>query len=150
VRVFNKDGDLVNPGWFAYNPAFLGGISVAVGDLNNDGQSEIITGAGPGGGPHVRVFNKQGELINQFFAYEDNFYGGISVAVGDVNGDGKKEIITSPGKGGQSQIKIFSQYGQLLGNFQAYNIQTETAFKAVTNDINYDGVDEILVSIDNF
>jgi hypothetical protein len=150
VRVFNKDGELINPGWFAYNKNFLGGISVAVADLNNDGELEIITGAGLGGSPHVRVFNKNGELINQFFAYDSNFYGGISVTAGDVNNDGIREIITSPGRGGNSQVKIFTQYGHLLNDFFAYNYQSNVSTRVVSNDIDNDGVDEILVSINNF
>ena len=141
---------MINPGWFAYNPAFLGGVSVAVGDLNNDGEQEIITGAGPGGGPHVRVFNTRGELVNQFFAYESDFYGGISVTAGDVNNDGLKEIITSPGEGGKSQIKIFTQYGHFLREFFAYDLQTKVSTRVISSDIDYDGVDEILVSINNF
>ena len=42
--------------FYAYDPAFAGGVSVAGGDVTGDGVAEVITGAGPGGGPHVRAF----------------------------------------------------------------------------------------------
>src|SRR5581483_1933016 len=80
VRVFNGDGTPQGVGFFAYDPRFAGGVSVATGDLNGDGVSEVITGAGAGGGPHVRTFAGNGTpLGGGFFAYSDRFFGGVTV-----------------------------------------------------------------------
>ena len=51
--------------FFAFDPTFTGGVTVAAIDLTDDGMPEIITGTGPGGGSHARVFDSQtGELLH--------------------------------------------------------------------------------------
>jgi len=119
VRIFDNSGNLKGQ-FFAYDPKFRGGVNVAVGDIDGDGRNEIITGAGIGGGPHVRIFNEQGELKGQFFAYDPKFRGGVNVAVGDIDGDGRNEIITGAGTGGGPHVRIFNEGGQLQGQFFAY------------------------------
>ncbi len=151
VRVFSKDGKPLIGGFFAYETNFRGGVNVAVLDLNNDGTKEIITGAGPGGGPHVRVFSKDGKpLIGGFFAYDREFKGGVSLSVGDVNGDGKGEIVSSAGLGGSPRVKIFNRDGKLLDSFLAYEPSFTEGIKVITLDINGDGVKEILTQTFNF
>jgi FG-GAP repeat len=74
--------------FFAYAPAFNGGASVAALDVNGDGKADIITGAGPGGGPHVRIFDGgtslqlEGNTSDSFYAYDAIFSGGVYVGAG--------------------------------------------------------------------
>ena len=78
-------GELV--GFYGFDPAFGGGANVAVGDINDDGRVDLILGAGPGGGPHVRILSGVdfSELAS-FFAPE-GMGSGISVgSVGDLPG----------------------------------------------------------------
>ena len=93
----------------AYDPLFLGGVHVTLGDVNGDGTADIITGAGFGGGPHVKVFSGTdlSELAS-FFAYDPAFGGGVTVAAGDIDGDGRADIITGAGFGGGPHVKVFS------------------------------------------
>jgi len=105
---------------FPYGPRWLGGISVAVGDVNGDGRADIITGAGAGGGPHVRVFEPDGAGLASFFAYSPSFRGGVEVAAGDVNGDGRADIVTGAGPGGGPHVRAVTVTGTVLASFFAY------------------------------
>jgi uncharacterized delta-60 repeat protein len=108
VEVFDGATGAPLQSYFAYDPAFTGGVRVAAGDLNGDGKADIITAAGPGGGPQIQVFDGvTGQSIQSFFAYDPAFTGGVYVAAGDVNGDGKVDIITGAGEGGGPNVKVF-------------------------------------------
>jgi serralysin len=54
----------------------------------------------------VRVFDQAGNLLKEFLAFGSTFKGGVDVAVGDVNGDGKNDIAAAMSYNG-SQVKIF-------------------------------------------
>ncbi|PJE77273.1 hypothetical protein COV05_00270 [Candidatus Uhrbacteria bacterium CG10_big_fil_rev_8_21_14_0_10_48_16] len=145
VRVFNGDGVLINPGFFAYADSFRGGVNVAIGDLNGDNVKEIICGAGYSGGPHVRVFKKDSTLINPgFFAYDTAFRGGVNVSVGDVDGDGIDDIVTGPGVGGSSLARVFDRDGNLKSEFSVFDSSLRDGLEVVASDIDGDGIAEII------
>jgi hypothetical protein len=94
--------------FFAYDPAFTGGVRVAMGDVNGDRIDDIITGAGPGGGPHVYVYDgATGAVIHSFFPYDPAFTGGVYVAAADFDGDLKADIVTGAGEGGGPHVRVF-------------------------------------------
>ena len=66
--------------FFAYDPALAGGSAIATCDLFGDGKPVVVTGAGPGIGPHVRVFTVDGQELGGFLAYDAGFLGGVHVA----------------------------------------------------------------------
>ncbi|MBI2476927.1 VCBS repeat-containing protein, partial [Candidatus Uhrbacteria bacterium] len=146
VRIFTTEGDVKHAGFFAYGETFRGGVNIALGDMNHDGSLEIITGAGQGGGPHVRIFNKDGRLINPgFFAYDARFRGGVNVAAGDVNGDGQVDIMTGMGAGGRPTVRIFSDRGvQLTREFDAFSTREKPGVRVAAEDLDGDGIAEIM------
>jgi hypothetical protein len=122
VKVFSGQTQGEIASFLAYGPAFQGGVFVAAGDVNGDGRADILTGAGTGAGPHVKVFSGATfSEINSFFAYDVSFTGGVRVAAGDVNGDGRTELITAPGSGRGPEVKVFDgQNNAELKSFFAY------------------------------
>ncbi len=145
VRVFDQYGSPLIGGFFAYDRNFRGGVNVAVIDLNGDGTKEIVTAPGKGGGPQIRVFTKDGRpLTGGFFAYDKNFRGGVSLSVGNVDGQGEMEIITSPGSGMSPQVKIFTKDGRELKSFYAYDRDMTNGVKVSVSDVNGDGKAEIM------
>lgn len=144
VKAFNKDGTPANFGFFAYDESFRGGVHVAAGDIDGDGIDEIITGAGPGGGPHVKAFKRDGTVVSSFFPYTESFRGGVDVASANVNSAANDEIITAAGPGGGPHIGVFNKNGTWLNSFFAYgdefkggvrvaagNVRTSTALSEI-------------------
>jgi hypothetical protein len=121
---------------------------VAAGDVTGDGVADIITGAGSGGGPHVEVFNGQTlALYQSFFAYSVTFTGGVSVAAGDINGDGLADVITGAGASGGPHVEVFSGAdNSLLKSFLAFNANFTGGVHVSSGDLNGDGTADILVS----
>jgi len=108
VKVFDGRTGAPLQSFFAYDISFIGGIFVAAGDVNGDGAADIVTGTGAGAVPHVKVFDgKTGAEIRSFFAYAVSFTGGVHVAAGDLDGDGRAEIVTGAGPGGGPHVKVF-------------------------------------------
>ncbi|MDO8668797.1 MAG: putative glycoside hydrolase [Candidatus Buchananbacteria bacterium] len=145
IKVFNSAGVLINS-WYAYKKTASDlGVNLAAGDINGDGEIEIIAGAGYKGGPHVKVFDKTGRtLISEFFAYNKNFRGGTYVASGDINGDGVAEIITGIGQGGEPEVKIFNSSGVLVKAWLPYDSKKKDGTRVAVTDIDSDGNKEII------
>lgn len=98
-----------------FGSSYSSGLFVASGDVNGDGRDDVIVGAGPGAGPHVRVFDgNSGSQIRAFLAFDTAFRGGVRVGSGDVNGDGYDDIIASSGPGMAGRTRIFSGYNSAM------------------------------------
>src|SRR5205085_786196 len=121
VKVFDGVSLGLQANFFAYAPGFSGGVRVAAGDVTGDGKADIVTGAGAGGGPHVKVIDAtklsqvgaDGQIQNtalkySFLAFSSSDTGGVYVAAGDLDGDGKADIVASQGTAGSAHVRTFS------------------------------------------
>ncbi|MDP3964223.1 MAG: L,D-transpeptidase family protein [bacterium] len=135
--------------WLAFDKGFHGGATVATGDVDGDGIKEIIIGAGPGGGPQVRILRQDGSLVRQFFVYPESFRGGVKVASCDFNNDGRFEILTGSGQGGGPHVRVLNQFGQPLftPGFFAYHTDFRGGVNIACGDVDADGVAEIVTGV---
>lgn len=146
VRVFNGRNLNVLRSFYAYSRDFTGGVSVASIDFNNDGILDIVTGAGPGGAPHVKIFDgASNTIISQWYAYPLSFTGGVYVAAGDIGSDGTIEVVTGAGLGGAPVVAVWNPYnGALISQFYAYSEDFFGGVRVGINDGNSDGIADII------
>jgi hypothetical protein len=144
TKAFNSAGGTIHS-FFAYGPAFSGGVRVAAGDVNGDGLSDIITGAGAGGLGHVKVFNgTTGAEIRSFLAYGGSYSGGVFVGSGRIDADTAADIITGTDEGFPPHVKVFSgATGAEIHSFLAYAGFTG-GVRVAGGDVNGDGFDDII------
>jgi hypothetical protein len=120
-----------------------GGASIAIGDLNPEGgniaRNEYVIATGPGTEGTVSVFSLLGTRENQFVAFA-GYRGGLHVAVGDVIGTTRPEIIVATAGAGPSVVGVFTPDGQLLRAFypfgEGYRGGLNVAAGNVLNDAN--------------
>lgn len=145
VFVYRQDGSLIAD-FLAYDAGMGSGVTVAVCDVDGNGESEIVTGTHVGGGPHVRIFDHLGQPVGGFFAYATDFRGGVNVSCADLDGDDAGEIITGPGLTGGPHIKVFSNDGELKGEVFAGSVTDNTGAYVQARDVDGDGQAEVLAS----
>jgi hypothetical protein len=143
IRVVDSAGNQQTE-FYAFDPNFSGGVRLAMGDVDGDGVDEIIAGAGPGGGPQVRIFEINGELAGQFFAYSASATHGIFVGAGDLDNDGVDEILTSPDKGGNGEVRWFNLAGEQNGFIKPIG-NSAASLRVAAGNVDGNAGDEIIV-----
>lgn len=144
IQIFSDDGKAKYPSFNAFGKIFYGGMDVALGDLDSDGKDEIIVGAGNGGSSQIKIFDFLGKEKSSFFAISKNFHNRITLAVEDVDRDGKREIIVGTGEGGRSLVRIFKSNGKSeIIQYLPFPADFRGGVEVAAGDIDGDGKGEI-------
>ncbi len=162
VRVFRSGntGDVLADFLGIADLRFRGGARPAIGDVNGDGIGDLGVAAGFGGGPRVAVFNgltllgnNPVRLFNDFFAFESTLRNGVFLALGDLDGDGKAEVVAGGGPGGGPRVAAFngallvSSGGAtvtLVANFFAYDDSNRSGVRIAIKDLDNDTLADLV------
>ena len=93
----------------AYANSFRGGVRVAAGDLNGDGRAEIVTGSGGNMVGTVNIYNGNGfGKLQSLLPFGRGKSPGLFVTVGDLNGDGVRDLAVSSDGGKLPMVAVVS------------------------------------------
>jgi hypothetical protein len=122
------------------------GIFVAAADVNADGRADVIVGTDAGLRAQVRVYSGASGTLLQTIAPYGTFAGGVRVAAADVDGDGRAEVITAPGRGLAPTVKAFNALtGANLWSFNAGLASYRGGLFVSAADVDGDGRSDIVV-----
>ncbi|OWK35000.1 Alkaline phosphatase [Fimbriiglobus ruber] len=129
VQVWSGATGKVIADFFAFDPSFRGGTTIAAADFTGSGKASVAVGAGPGGGPQIKVFDPMTGAqvagpLGSFFAFDPSSRNGVFVGsdslAGDVNGDGIPDLAVGSGPGA-GEVKVFSGAdGSVLKDFTPF------------------------------
>jgi len=147
VKVFELSGSVIfSRRVFGTSSNPNGEVTVGSGDIDGDGDDDIICGQYRGGSSRVKVFNLQGwTLFNKKVFGPQNTDGAVYVDGANVDGDVSDEIICAMGKHSYdgSRVRIFERDGTKIwerGVFPASNVRGEVlvaGFGGATKGLTY-------------
>ena len=134
-----------------FGAQYTGGIYVAAGDVDGDGEADIIVGEDQGGEPRVRVFSgKDGSLVADFVPFDAAFKGGVRVAAADVNHNGAADVVAAAGPGSSPLVEVFEGKDLVQGittptlSFPAFDASFKGGLYVATGDMHGDGIPKII------
>lgn len=127
------------------------GVNVGAGNVRGGLRDEIVVAPATGGDAQIRILNHRCKVVdNGFFAFSRGSVQGATVAVGNLNGKGKDEIIVGTGPNTTPQVRSFKKSGkkwkQTGKTIKPYTSADQSGVLVSAVDVDGDGKDEIVTS----
>ena len=145
IQVYSGHDDSILANVFPFGPAFTGGVYVAAGDVDGDGRADIIAGAGAGSGIVSVLSGAGGHVMASGFPFGSLYSGGVTVAAGDVDGDGRAEIVVGTAIGGA--VHIVNSHGTaVVASGFPYGPLFLGGVNVAAGDVNGDGRSDVITA----
>lgn len=109
VRLVDPATGAVVNSFFAFDDeTYNGGVQAVLGDFNGDGRQEVAAAPGRWLPGMVRFFSTDGTRLTTFDTapFGAGWKGGLNLAAGDVDGDGRDDLIAAKASG-NGEVRIF-------------------------------------------
>ena len=131
-----------------FGPTYTNGLRVAVGDVTGDGVADVVVVTNGGVRAKAKVINgSTGLIVSGNLLAGSTYTGKVSVAVGDVDGDGKADIVLGTNEG-SPRVRVF--HGGDFAKMGGFSAGPTAGFLGRTTvgvgDLNNDGKADIVVT----
>src|SRR5207248_7550926 len=134
---------------YPYGPFAASSVEVALGDVNGDGSLDIVMSVVTPNGTEIKAIDAAGTQVADFYVLDPGILPGASLAAGDLDGDGRAEIVVGGGpttnapwppvqNGPDQQVAVYEPDGSSVGGFTAYPGLFQGGVRVALADLDHD------------